>query len=168
MEVLIPIALILVGLVLVAAEVYLVPGLNVIGAAGVLSMAGGVVYAFSTSGAAGGLAALVGAILSGGMLFLFLWRSGAWDRFILADTLARDGDLDLLEQEARLQHIGRSGVALSPLRPTGVAEISGERLEVQTEGAYIAAGSRVKVVAMDRRRFFVRLEEEDRLEEENA
>ena len=39
-----------------------------------------------------------------------------------------------------------------------VVEIDGERIEVVTEGEYIAAGSNVRVVAMDRRRYFARLD----------
>jgi membrane-bound serine protease (ClpP class) len=63
------------------------------------------------------------------------------------------------ESEQRARYLGKTGVALSPLRPTGIVEIDGERVEVATEGDFIAAGSRIKVVAMDRRRYFVRLDE---------
>jgi membrane-bound serine protease (ClpP class) len=45
-------------------------------------------------------------------------------------------------------------------------EIESNRIEVVTEGSFIAAGSWVRVVAMDRRRFFVRLA--DDVEEESA
>ena len=160
MTVLIPIALILLGLVLLAAEVYVVPGFNVVGVMGVLAAGAGVVYAFVTGGALGGFLALVGALAGGGLLFTYLWRSGAWDRFVLADELRR-GAGDEAEQDTRARLLGQSGVALTPLRPTGVVEIGGERVEVLTEGAFVAAGSRVRVVAMDRRRYFVRLDAED-------
>jgi membrane-bound ClpP family serine protease len=65
------------------------------------------------------------------------------------------------EVEARSRYLGRDGVAVTALRPGGVCEIDGERVEVQTEGDFIASGSRVRVVAMDRRRFFVRLAEDE-------
>ena len=55
--------------------------------------------------------------------------------------------------------LGRIGVATSPLRPTGTAEIDGSRLAVSTEGEFIAAGSYVRVVAKDRKQYFVRLAE---------
>jgi membrane-bound serine protease (ClpP class) len=61
--------------------------------------------------------------------------------------------------EGRRGVLGRIGVATSPLRPTGTAEIDGSRLSVSTEGEYIAAGSYVRVVAKDSKQYFVRLAE---------
>ncbi len=55
--------------------------------------------------------------------------------------------------------LGRIGVAVTPLRPTGTAEIGGSRIPVSTEGEFIAAGSYVRVVARDRKQYFVRLAE---------
>ena len=96
MELLIPIALILVGLALVAVEVTLVPGFNVIGVFGVVGAAVGVVYAFVEYGMAGGLGTLVATVLAAGGLVFFLWESGAWDRFILSDSLRRDADIEVV------------------------------------------------------------------------
>ncbi|HYE96985.1 MAG TPA: NfeD family protein [Rubricoccaceae bacterium] len=160
MPLLIPIGLILLGLLLLAVEVYVVPGVNVVGVAGVLAVAGGVAFAFFEGGLLEGLVALAGAGAAGGALFTWLWQSGAWSRFVLAHDLRSDPDEEAARQDSRARLIGQVGVALSPLRPTGVAEIGGERVEVRTEGAFIAAGSRIRVVAMDRRCFFVRLAEE--------
>ncbi|MDX1421316.1 MAG: NfeD family protein [Rubricoccaceae bacterium] len=156
----VPVVLILVGLALLAIEVYLVPGVNVVGVIGVLSAGVGVIYAFVTGGTLGGLLALVGAVAGAGVLFTYLWRTGAWDRFVLADELRPDRLVSGEEQETRARLLGRTGVALTPLRPTGVVDIDGTRVEVLTEGAFVAAGSRVRIVAMDRRRYFVRLADE--------
>ena len=160
MTFLVPVILILAGLALLAVEVYLVPGVNVVGVLGVLAAGVGVIYAFVTGGPLGGILALVGAVAGGGLLFTYLWRTGAWDRFVLADELRPDPLSASEEQETRARLLGRTGVALTPLRPTGVVDIDGTRVEVLTEGAFVAAGSRVRVVAMDRRRYFVRLADE--------
>ena len=157
MTLLIPITLILIGLALVLVEVYLLPGLNVFGVVGVILAAAGVGYAFVEGGPVGGLAALAGTFIAGGLLLGVLWRLGAWDRLVLRESLGRseaDGRAD-----SRARFIGKAGVALSPLRPTGVAEVDGERLEVCSDGAFIAAGSAIRVVAIDRTRFLVRMEE---------
>ncbi len=157
MELLVPIALIVVGLALIAVEVTLVPGFNVIGVLGVLGAGVGVVYAFMAFGLTGGLVALAGTLVGGGGLFWMLWESGAWNRFVLTDTLRRDADADAVEDTRRAHLLGKQGTALTPLRPSGVAEIDGARVEVETEGSFVAAGSEVRVVAMDRRRFIVRV-----------
>lgn len=157
MEILFPIALIVLGLGLVVAEVYLIPGFNVVGIAGALAMLLGVGYAFVTYGLGGGVLASLGAMVAAGALFWALWQSGAWSRFVLATGLAPGSGADDGEQEQRRRLLGRVGTAVTPLRPAGVAEVDGLRVEVQTEGGFISAGSAVRIVAMDRRRFFVRL-----------
>ena len=154
---LVPIALIIVGVLLIIAEVYLIPGLNVIGVLGALMMLAAVTMAFLQAGALGGFMAMGGASVLTGGAFWWLWRSGAWNRFILSSSLKPDDKLVARESEQRARYLGKKGVAVTPLRPTGVAEIEGERIEVVTEGDFISAGSNIKVVAMDRRKYFVRL-----------
>ncbi len=158
MEVLIPILFISVGFLLIVVEVYLIPGFNVIGILGFLLIVFAVGYMYSESGLVGGTIALAGSAGSGVLLFYLLWRSGAWDRFILATTLRVDDEVVVREADQRKRYLGKSGVAITSLRPTGVVEIEGERIEVATEGEFIAAGSSVRIVAMDRRRYFARLD----------
>ncbi|HEX7069623.1 MAG TPA: NfeD family protein [Rhodothermales bacterium] len=157
MELLLPILLILVGLGLIIAEVYLVPGFNVIGIVGFLMILFALGYGFTEHGITGGVVLLAGTVVVGGATFYMLWTSGAWDRFVLATSLRRDDLAEQREAEDRSRYLGKVGRAVTPLRPTGVVEIDGDRLEVVTEGEFIAAGSAVKIVAMDRRRYFVRL-----------
>lgn len=159
MELLIPIALILVGLALVAVEVTLIPGTNIVGVLGVIGAATGVVIAFLEGGAAGGIGALAGTLVAGGALGYLLWESGAWGRFVLSDSLRRDASADAVADASRTALIGRGGIAATPLRPEGVVDLGGERIEARTEGAYVAAGSAVRVVAIDRHRAVVRLED---------
>ena len=107
----------------------------------------------------GGLLVLVGTVAAAAGLLYVLWESGAWDKLILTDSLRRDADADRAADETRARIVGQAGTAVTPLRPSGVAEIGGERLEVTTEGAFVAAGSRLRVVAIDRRRTIVRLDD---------
>jgi membrane-bound serine protease (ClpP class) len=159
MELLIPIVCLIVGLALIAAEVYLIPGLNVLGILGVLVIVFGIGYSFDAHGVRGGLYAIGASVaLTGGTLYA-LYQSGAWDQFVAqTGTSARPDD----DGSTRSRYLGQTGRALTPLRPTGVAEIAGERVEVVTEGGFIASGSHVRIVAMDRRRFFVRLADAER------
>lgn len=156
-ELLIPIGLILVGLILIVIEVIFIPGTNVVGVMGVIGAGVGVVYAFATYGVTGGLLTLLATIAAAGVLFYLMRESGAWDRFVLADTLLSGSGEEEEDIDRRSRLLGREGAALTPLRPSGFVEVDGERIEVETEGDYIAAGSRVRIVAMDRRRYLVRL-----------
>lgn len=160
MELLFPIGLVLIGILLIMVEVYLIPGFNVAGIAGAAVILFAIGLAFSDAGPTGGVITLLAAVFLTAGTFTWMWKSGAWDRFVLETNLKRDDGDVARETENRSKYLGKNGVALTPLRPTGVAEIDGDRIEVVTEGDFIASGSHIKVVAMDRRRYFVRLASE--------
>ena len=157
MELLIPILIILAGLALIAIEVYLIPGFNVVGVIGFLIILFGVGYSYNETGMIGGTAFLLGSMFLTGGMFMWMWKSGAWDRFVLATNLKSDERVVARESADRAKHLGQVGTAITPLRPTGIVEIDSHRIEVMTEGEYIAAGSVVTIVAMDRRRYFARM-----------
>lgn len=157
LELLLPIIFVLVGIAMIVAEVYLIPGMNVIGILGALLMLFAIGMAFMQIGVMGGFLTMAGATSVTVGTFWWLWTSGAWDRFVLSTSLKSDDKLLVRESEQRARYLGKQGTAITPLRPTGIAEIEGERIEVVTEGDFISAGSAVKVVAMDRRKHFVRL-----------
>jgi membrane-bound serine protease (ClpP class) len=52
--------------------------------------------------------------------------------------------------------VGRAGVAQTVLRPSGMAVIDGNRLDVVAESGMIAAGNAIKVVAVEGTRVIVR------------
>jgi membrane-bound serine protease (ClpP class) len=47
------------------------------------------------------------------------------------------------------------GTAASYLRPAGIASIDGQRVDVLTEGEFIAAGTAIRVVRVEGARVFV-------------
>ena len=47
---------------------------------------------------------------------------------------------------AKSELVGKSGVAISTLRPAGIAEIDGKRIDVLTAGEFIEKGSPITVV----------------------
>ena len=55
--------------------------------------------------------------------------------------------------------IGKTGVAHTPLRPAGIAELDGMRLNVVTEGDYIEKGTPVRVVRVAGNRIVVAVDQ---------
>lgn len=51
---------------------------------------------------------------------------------------------------------GKEGTALTPLRPSGAVEIDGQRLDVVTEGEFVAPGAPVKVIKVEGPRVIVK------------
>jgi membrane-bound serine protease (ClpP class) len=52
--------------------------------------------------------------------------------------------------------LGKRGTAVSPLRPAGIADLEGERVDVVSEGEYIAAGAPITVIRVEGNRIVVR------------
>ena len=53
------------------------------------------------------------------------------------------------------QYVGRTGAAHTPLRPAGIADLNGVRLNVVTEGDFIERGTPVRVVRVSGNRVVV-------------
>jgi membrane-bound serine protease (ClpP class) len=77
----------------------------------------------------------------------------------LAATLA-DARLDLPAAEAAIR-AGRTGTAVTLLRPSGKAKIDGEVYDVVTQGDFIPKGSRIRVLKISGTRIIVTREDPD-------
>jgi membrane-bound serine protease (ClpP class) len=53
-------------------------------------------------------------------------------------------------------YLGKSGTALSSLRPAGIAEIAGKRVDVVSDGEFIESGVPIMATRVDGNRIVVR------------
>jgi len=81
-------------------------------------------------------------------------NSGMLDELVLGERQEnRDGYTSVTDKS---KFIGREGVCTTDLRPAGTVEIDGEPLDVVTEGGFVNAGDKVKVINVDGSRVLVR------------
>ena len=52
--------------------------------------------------------------------------------------------------------VGREGTASTVLRPTGIADFEGVRMNVSSEGDYIPAGTKVRIIRVEGQKILVR------------
>ena len=144
------ILLALAGAALLVAEM-LLPSQGVLGGAAALALAGCVVVCFRIDSRLG-FGAVVAVVVAAplvGMLWVRVWpRTAAGRRMILSPV---GGDTP-----PATVGVGRTGVAVSELRPMGVCAFGTERLEARSERGTIPAGTRVQVVEVVDRRPTVR------------
>ncbi len=108
----------------------------------------GALYPATTS-----LLATLGIVVA---FFLYLPRSGVWKR--LGQPLRQTAGGGYVSSDDYTGFLGRVGASVSPLRPSGTAEIDGVRLPVVTEGDFVPTGARVQVVMVQGNRIVVRPE----------
>ena len=146
------IVLILVGLVLIFAEILLIPGIGVAGVLGLLSMGGSCFYAFNQLGTnAGVIVTIVNAAL---IVALTIWvlRAKTWKRFTL-NTNIDSKAIDLIEDKLS---VGDRGRTLSRLSPMGSAKIMDEVYEVKALEGMIDSGVEIEVVLIEDNRIYVK------------
>ena len=61
-----------------------------------------------------------------------------------------------MSAETRRELIGREGTVLTELRPAGSVQLGEQVVDVVSEGAFVAKGERVKVIAVNGARVVVR------------
>jgi membrane-bound serine protease (ClpP class) len=52
--------------------------------------------------------------------------------------------------------LGKGGTTVSPLHPSGIADVQGERVDVVSDGEFIEAGAQIVVSRVDGNRIVVR------------
>ncbi len=164
------ILLIVVGLGLVAVELFIIPGFGVPGVAGAGCVLVGLVGTFVSDdlstpagqsdliqGLAATFTALLAAGIGGWLLFRQLEALPLLGRFILRTEVGASAGptagTGLLEAMGAAQHVlgaGDVGFAETDLRPSGRANFDGRLVDVQSVGDYIERGTRVRVVAVGR------------------
>jgi membrane-bound serine protease (ClpP class) len=152
------------GLVLLAIEVFVTPGFGLTGVLGLAALLGGLGLSLVGTGATwvvvvtavGRVAAsLLLALAVSLVLLRFLPRLPFGRRLVLETELtAREGFASAPETDRAW--LGKRGTAASPLRPAGIADIEGERVDVVSDGEFIDAGEPLTVVRVDGNRIVVR------------
>lgn len=156
--------IVLAGVVLLAIELFVIPGFGIVGILGILAILAGFVLSMVGIGDAPQVIVIsvVRVMISLGLaivvtlvLMKFLPRMPFGRRLILDTKLSTGSGFDSSPpSDHRL--IGKEGFSIAPLHPAGIAEFHGERVDVVSEGELIDAGVVVKVVKVDGNRVVVR------------
>ncbi len=152
------------GLVLLAVEIFILPGFGVVGALGVLALLGGLTLSLVGAGATTDVMisavsrivmALLVAVLAGLLVLRFFPRLPFANRLVLDADLG-SGPAHGSAPESDQRWLGKRGHAASVLRPAGIADFEHERVDVVADGIMIEAGEAIEVIRVDGNRIVVR------------
>lgn len=156
MEVAIPIALVIVAIGLMVLEI-LIPSFGLLTVSSLACFIGALYLGFKAGDAVGWTVvgiAVVGAPTFFVIAFKIFPRTAIGRHMILGRPSRRRDDGTHPARGSDL--VGVEGTARSRLRPSGVAEIAGRRVDVLTRGEMIEAGTRIKVLEARGNRIVVR------------
>lgn len=155
------IACLVLGFVLLGAEIY-VPG-GILGVLGGLALLGAIIVGFKVEhfGTQGGIisAFIILITVIAGLFF--------WIRYFPDTPVGRKLSLANNESDFKADDSGNrdlldcEGVAVNNLRPSGIATIDERRIDVVADGSWIEKGARLKVIDVSGNRVVVRRLEDD-------
>ncbi|MBI9070746.1 MAG: nodulation protein NfeD [Melioribacteraceae bacterium] len=159
------IVLFLIGVSLLIAEIFIIPGFGIAGIAGVVLIIGSLFmgllpdFDFLNMGLIQtALVQLAGSFILTVILVVvllkFLPKSKMFNRLILDQDITSHSGYTAEPDVVDLT--GKSGIALTDLRPSGTAVIDSKRIDVVTEGDYIVKTTKVIVTRMDGSKIVVR------------
>jgi membrane-bound serine protease (ClpP class) len=144
------VALMVCGMILLIAEVAIIPGFGVAGMSAAGLIVGGVLFAWARFGVTWGVGSLLLSGAATGAVLVLAPRTRAGRHLVLSTALRSPAT-----SEARAALVGREGRAITALRPAGAVEIDGQRLDVVTEGVFVDAGQPVRVLSVEGARIVV-------------
>ncbi len=147
--------LLIVGLTLIFAEIF-TPGFGIAGITGIVLVIIGIIITAKTIFEALVMILILFVIV--GIVFFFVFRSATRGKLskslVLTDTMNKESGYGSTDDLKSM--IGKEGIALSVLRPSGIGDFDGIKLDVVTEGEYVPSGSRIKIIEISGPRIVVR------------
>ena len=151
--------LIALGMLLVFIELLILPGFGAAGVPGCLLMLIGIgsawwKFGFQTALTYTGITLV--AVIPLAIITLSVMRTTpAGKAFILSATQNKEVGFQAPPSELA-DLVGKSGKALTPLRPAGVALIGGNRVDIVTQGEFVPAETEIEVIFVEGSRVVVR------------
>jgi membrane-bound ClpP family serine protease len=144
------ISFIIIGLLLLFAEILIIPGVGVAGILGVLSLVGSCVYAFLEVSTTAGIITTVSVVVLLVVMTIYVLRAKTWKRISLNTNIDSKAISDVKVS------VGDSGKTITRLAPMGQAVIWGESTEVKALEGMIDSNVEVVVVMIDDNKIYVK------------
>ena len=150
----------IVGVALLLIELFVIPGFGIAGIAGIGLMLGSVffvfrsAYKFETAMFTMSSAIILAFVLAIGLSYL-LPKTRAWNHLVLSAAMDSGSGFHSAPREDFQVYVGKTGVALTPLRPAGTVRVDDTRLDVVTVGDFIVRDTPVKIINVEGSKIFV-------------
>lgn len=138
--------IILLGIIFLLVEIFLIPGITVSGIAGIVFIAGGIVYAYKYMGPSAGNFTLLISVFMLMASFLFLIKSKSLRHIALNTNI--DSKVDI--SDLKKINAGDTGITISRLNPIGKVSINGLTVEAKSiDGEMIDEETEIEVIKVE-------------------
>jgi membrane-bound serine protease (ClpP class) len=144
--------------VLIIAEVF-VPSGGLISICALACLIGGLMIFFHSSTAAGWMGIVVAIIMIPSVLIIAykIFPKTKFGKSVTLTPPERNAGDAIPDTSELKKMLGAVGVVLTPLRPVGMCDFSGQRVECVAESGYVDKGKKVKVIHVEGTQLTVRV-----------
>jgi len=146
------ITLIVAGLLLLGAELIIIPGFGIAGILGIASIVASCWVAFTNLGTTAGVIVIVVNIILTIASTILMLRSKTWKKLTLKTNI--DAKVETAPAQKGIA-VGDTGITLTRLAPAGKVKIGENVLEAFTRDSLIEPGKDVKVTEIDGNKIYV-------------
>ena len=150
----------IIGVALLLIELFVIPGFGIAGIAGIGLMLGSVffvfrsAYNFETAMFTLSSSIILAFALAIALSYL-LPKTRAWNHLVLSAAMDSGSGFHSAPREDFQGYVGKTGIALTPLRPAGTVRVDDARLDVVTAGDFIVRDTPVKIINVEGSKIFV-------------
>lgn len=152
------VVLFIVGVILILAEVFVIPGFGIAGISGITAVLVSLFFIFPNTTIA--VNVLLAVILFTLVIALVMFKKFGSSRFWRRISL-ESSSKNYYSSTSKKDFLNQEGETLSKLRPAGTIKIDEERVDAVSEGSFIEKGKKVKVISVSGSRVVVREKSEE-------
>ena len=78
---------------------------------------------------------------------LKMWTR-TWRKFVLSTEQKKELGYTVGTKDLK-RLIGGKGISITPLRPSGIVEVNGKKLDALTRGEYVDSNTKIKVISIE-------------------
>lgn len=147
------ISLAVLGILLIIAEIILIPGVFIAGTLGLLSMAASCYFAFDCYGQTAGIITVAANVLLAVVCTVLSLRSKTWKKLSLQTEI--DSKADLTPEDKGLT-VGMEGTTITRLNPMGKVLFGNTATECTARNGIIDPGQKVTVILIEDNKIYVK------------
>jgi len=139
-----------IGLLLLLAEIFLIPGFGLAGISGIAAILASIFLTFGNIVQAtySILIALGVSVVGFFLLVKYIPSTRTWRKFVLSTEQKKE--LGYTVGTKDLQRLtGKEGIVITPLRPSGIVEVNGKKLNALTRGEYVDSNTKIKIISVE-------------------
>jgi len=144
------IILFIIGLLLLLAEIFFIPGFGLAGIGGIAAILTSIFLTFGNIVQAtySILIALGVSIIGLLLLIKYIPSTRTWRKFVLSTEQKKELGYTVGTKDLKLLN-GKEGIAITPLRPSGIVEVNGKKLNALTRGEYVDSNTKIKIISVE-------------------